>query len=305
MTLKELYDANVNIMQYFREKNNVENNTLNSILTSYDLQAGSYIQNWEENGMGDNYHINGERVELSSKDFKDKFSVCLAERLNRYDFSTVLEAGAGEATTLNFVAEKLNNKNAKFYGFDLAPSRVMQAQRFMSAQHNEADLIAANLFQTPYPDNAFDIIYTVHALEPNTNKVKEIVEELYRITNKYLVLVEPSYELGNEATRANIDKHKYIKNLKATIDNLGYKILEYELFPVGTYANQPAIMVIEKNGKAENSKAVNYVCPVCHKELISRDGNYFCEDCMVVYPVLKNVPLLTKENAILFTQYLD
>ena len=36
MSLKDLYDKNVNIMEYFRERENTSNNTLNSIMTSYD-----------------------------------------------------------------------------------------------------------------------------------------------------------------------------------------------------------------------------------------------------------------------------
>lgn len=306
MTLKELYDNNVNIMQYFREKNSTENNTLNSILTSYDLQAGSYIKDYEDDNISDNYHINNKRVSLKSKEFKEKFVCAIKEVFDKFDYSTVLEAGVGEATTLNFVIEKCS-KNAKYYGFDLAPSRIMQGQRFLEKYKNNADLIVGNLFETPFQDNSFDIVYTVHALEPNTDKAKDIIQELYRITNKYLILIEPCYELGNEATKNNIDKHKYIKNLKSITENLGYKIIEYKLFPIGTYANQPQLLIIEKDKNAQNKKDVQYVCPICHNHLKSNGGGsgYFCKECLVVYPTIKNVPLLTKENAILFTQYLD
>ena len=48
MTLKELYDNNVNIMNYFREKDGLNNNSVNAILVSYELQACSYIKDWEK-----------------------------------------------------------------------------------------------------------------------------------------------------------------------------------------------------------------------------------------------------------------
>ena len=304
MSLKELYDQNVNIMQYFREKNDTSLNSLTSILVSYDLQAGSYIKGYEANGISDNIHINGERVSLTAKEYKEKFCSAIRDVFDNFDFSTILEAGVGEATTLNFVIEKLK-KDVKFYGFDLAPSRVMHGQRFIKKYGNEAELVVGNLYQTPYEDNAFDIVYTVHALEPNTDKAKDIVQELYRITNKYLVLIEPCYELGNEATRNNIDKHKYIKNLKKIVDDLNYKIIEYKLFPVGTYSNQPQLLVIEKNKDAQNKKEVNYICPICKNKLVTAKDGHFCKECLVLYPLIKDVPLLTKENALLFTQYLD
>lgn len=44
MSLKDLYNQNVNIMEYFRKTNNTDKNSINAILASYDLQAGSYIK---------------------------------------------------------------------------------------------------------------------------------------------------------------------------------------------------------------------------------------------------------------------
>ena len=47
--LKKLYDKNINIMQYLRDKTNSKENNSAAILTSYDMQAGSYVKNFEEN----------------------------------------------------------------------------------------------------------------------------------------------------------------------------------------------------------------------------------------------------------------
>lgn len=304
MSLKELYDQNINIMQYFRDRNNISSNTLSAILASYDLQAGSYIKGYEDNQISNNYHINGERVSLTAKEYKEKFCSSIRDIFNNFDFSTVLEAGVGEATTLNFVIDKLK-KNVKFYGFDLSPSRVVQGQKFLKKHNNKAELVVGNLYQTPYENGAFDIVYTVHAVEPNTDKAKDIIQELYRITNKYLILIEPCYELGNEATRNNIDKHKYIKNLKKVIEDLGYTIIEYKLFPIGTYSNQPQLLIVEKNKSSQNKNSVDYVCPICKNKLIKTNEGHFCKECLVLYPTIKNIPLLTQGHAVLFTQYLD
>lgn len=304
MNIKELYDNDVNIMQYYRDKVNIAENTTDSILMSYDLQAGSYIDSYIKNKISDNYHENGKRVELSCQEASKKFCKFIASEIKKFDFTTILEAGVGEATSLNLIADNFDSSSVKFSGFDLAPSRIMHAKGFLKTNNKKADLIVANLLKTPYEDNAFDIVYTIHAIEPNTLNCEKILKELYRITNKYLILVEPSFELGNQATKENIEKHKYIKNLSESVHNLGYKIIKYELCPVGTYSNQPAIMIIEKNGSAKSKDNVKYACPICHKELIY-DGNYFCNECFRVFPEIKNIPLLTEESSIVFTQYLN
>lgn len=81
-TLKELYDNNVNIMQYLRDKKNFNENDSTAILTSYDMQAGSYVKNIEENKIGTYY--NGSKKELSAKEYqKIKFDF-IAQKFNEY-----------------------------------------------------------------------------------------------------------------------------------------------------------------------------------------------------------------------------
>ena len=39
--IKELFDSGANVMEYFREINKSQNNSIEAIKVSYDLQAGS------------------------------------------------------------------------------------------------------------------------------------------------------------------------------------------------------------------------------------------------------------------------
>lgn len=46
MTLKELYDNKVNIMEYLRNNENIDYNDKDIIKCSYDMQAGSYVNGY-------------------------------------------------------------------------------------------------------------------------------------------------------------------------------------------------------------------------------------------------------------------
>ena len=303
--LKELYDSGINIMEYIRKQNSTDENSVNAILASYDMQAGSYINAVLDESLSDKYHINSVRTPMSRAKYTELFTNELAKEIDNYNYQSVLEAGVGEATTFSFLVKKLKNKDSIAKGFDISPSRIKVAKEFAQSQKvSDAELFVGDLQKIPFKDNSFDIVYTVHAVEPNTNNEKTIVEELYRVANKYLILVEPSYELGNAETKANIENHKYIRNLKKTVDELGYKILKHELFPIGTYTNQPAIFVIEKQSNQIFSDKVGFACPVCKSDLKTHEGNYFCSDCNLVYPVLSGIPILDASRAIFFSKYI-
>lgn len=62
------------------------------------------------------------------------------------------------------------------------------------AMFKKINLFVADMFKMPIADDAVDVVYTVHSMEPNGGREEELLDELYRITGKYLILVEPDYE---------------------------------------------------------------------------------------------------------------
>ena len=85
--IRDVYSRGENIMRYL---NADSYNSKESILISYDFQAGSYI---------DNYHKNLDSVNL----YTDQLANCISG-LGRFD--SILEAGVGEATTFRQVLKK-------------------------------------------------------------------------------------------------------------------------------------------------------------------------------------------------------
>lgn len=194
-------------------------------------------------------------------------------------------------------------------GFDISLSRIMYASKFAKDNGTEdLHLSTGNLFNIPFADSSIDCVLTVHAIEPNTGREEEALKELYRIAARYIVMFEPDYEPGNDATKANIAKYCYIKNLAGTAKKLGMNIIEHKLCDIMGVNNNRSVIIIAKNPPPEY-KISNFEdtlpCPSCHNKLMSHEANLYCKECGLIYPVIEGLPVLMKENAILCSKYLE
>lgn len=308
--LKDLYKEKINIMQYFRE-NGVEENTnsLDAILVSYDYQAGSYTANYNNKTIVKNTYLqNGEYVDMTAGEYIQTAAKAVAKSINTLSFSSLLEVGMGEATTVCDILKDLPEEKQYWAGgIELSLSRLLYARKFEEQKgisgFNQA---VGDMFSLPFEDNSIDLIFTYYCIAENRGKEEEAINEMLRVANKYVVLIEPSYELGNEETKERIDKMCYIKNLMNTLEKVDAKVLEHRLFDIFTYNTNSAITILEKKHSINKStKKIDYACPICKKSLIRHKENLFCEDCYNIYPVIDGIPLLTSNNAILCSKYTE
>lgn len=317
--IKKMYDENKNIMEFFRNINNTTANSSDSILYSYDIQTGSYIKKYLESFENNTLYMdvihNGLECKLSKNEYFKLQSHYINSIFQSLDFSSFLDAGTGECSTLyNIFSNNLTFwKTKKIYAADISLSRVLYGKRFIDTLKEKINVnfFTGNLLNIPLSDSSIDVVFTNHAIEPNTDKEKEILQELYRIANKYLVLIEPSYSLGNEETKNNIDKHKYIKNLYNSAKELNYNIIDYRLHNISFFTNNSEIIIIKKTDVKDNEESSNiteeniYSCPVCKNKLIYHNNNYFCNNCFLLYPVINDIPILNKNNGILCSKYME
>ena len=144
-----------------------------------------------------------------------------------------------------------------------------------------------------------------HAIEPNFRQT-EALAELYRVCARWLVLFEPSYELGSEATRKHIEEHGYCRNLAGAARELGLDVVEHRLLDfTHTSNNQTGVLVIRKPATESRTPPVQFGCPVCRSPLTSLRGHFFCPECLLVFPVLDGIPCLLPGNGILASKYPD
>lgn len=294
--IKQIYDNGENIMEYLKKaSDNSSINSVEDIMISYDFQAGSYYNNYKNNLY----------------DY-EKYHTCIADVIKSYiDYSkpcVLMEAGIGEATTLGPVLNQLNTDTLRqVYGFDISWSRIKYAEKFLNetVDFSKIQLFVGDMFNIPVKDNSIDILYTVHAIEPNGGKEKEILEELYRATAKYLILFEPAYELADETAQVRMKQHGYVTELYKTALDLGYEILEYRLLETCLNPQNPTgVMVIRKSGHSDIKVPDNALCdPISGEELCINEHEAYCKSSMLMYPVILNIPCLLKSNAIIGTKY--
>lgn len=289
--LQTLYKQGKNITQLLREEQGIDHNTNEIIEIAYDLQTGSYLEALKDK--------NFEKLKSDYSSELAKIILSLCKPIS------ILEAGVGEGTTLSGVISALKKEaDFKSYGFDLSWSRVAYAKRWLESKNiSDVTLCTGNLLNIPFSDNSIDLVYTSHSVEPNGGKEKPILEELYRVARKYLVLLEPGYEFANEGGRQRMDMHGYCKNIKGISEFLGYNILKHEIFPYTSNPLNPTVITIIENIDSKGAADDILACPRFKTRLEEIDGMLFSPEALVIYPVLANIPCLKVENGILASKY--
>ncbi len=290
--IKDLYEKeDINIIQYLKSTCNQKDNDLMDILISYDFQAGSYTEEY--------YKIREKRkkyLERLSNIINDIGDSC----------NSILECGVGEATVLIPLLNQINCCFEFCGGFDISWSRVKFAQKFADSEYSgnsKISLVVGDMFNIPCADNSYDIVFTRQALEPNRGKEKELLNELYRVTNKYLILIEPAYELASEKARKRMDEHGYIQNLYSSAMELDLKVTKWELYGINEVELNPVgLMIIEKNPDAISAKG-GWNCPLTKAAMTQYNDSFYSKDSLLAYPILEGVPLLTIGNAVVATRF--
>lgn len=292
--LKERYEQGQNISALLRAESHSGHNTPQIIETAYDLQAGSYVASMEDPSFVQHKKVYCEEVA------KTILSLCASPL-------SVLEAGVGEATTFAGVLSNLP-PGTKSYGFDLSWSRIAYARKWLEKNGLKATaLCTGDLFNMPFADGSVDVVYTSHSIEPNGGSEEPILKELYRVARKYVVLLEPGYELAGEEARKRMESHGYCRDLVGTSEGLGYDVVLHKLFPYSANPLNPtALTIIRKAPRAtEAPDSAVLACPRYKTPLVARDGGYFSVEGLVVYPTIGGIPCLRMENGIFASKYLD
>lgn len=301
LAAREAYAKGENVTELLRRQKNVDANTPEIIETAYDLQAGTYIE-----------AVNNDPAQSIA------YAQEIAAVLDRHVSPTgsLLDIGTGELTTLSLMSGALVVKPAKLYAFDISWSRIHKglayAKENMGAAYGKLTPFVADIGAMPLLDKSINITTSSHALEPNGGRLKELMIELFRVTIDKLVLFEPCYEINTDAGKARMDRLGYIKNLDAIVAELGGKIVEKiqiknivnPLNPtVGFVITPPPCIAPSVIGNASPDSV--FSLPGAHFPLRKIDDFFFSNETGLCFPILKNIPILKMQTAILASALCD
>jgi hypothetical protein len=279
-----------NLMALLRQQHGSNINTEEFIEASYDLRAGLDIESME-----DRAHATYVRDSAGE----------IARLLQQYGQpSSLLEAGVGEAATLSYVLKSYSHESLDVHGFDLCWSRILRAKQWLAKEGvRGVSLCTGSLTRIPYADNSFDVVYTNESIGENTEHEATILTELYRVASRFLILLEPAFELASAEAQARMLQHGYCRDLAGHAQRLGMKVLEYKLIPfVDNPLNPIGSIVIEKD-PGRPPATPSYRCPKYHALLVKHNTVYYSSDSFTVYPIVADIPCLRAENAIIATLY--
>jgi SAM-dependent methyltransferase len=291
--MRTAYFAGGNAMEWCRDhlratEDGALGNDPVATLVAYDLQAGSYIA-----------------LAKATPETNERWCTQLARLLDgvAQEGDSLLEIGVGEATTLAGVIQKIAVTPRVALGCDLSWSRVDAGNQWLAENRSQASLFVADLFNVPLADGSIDVVYSSHSLEPNRGREKEAMQECLRVARKAVVLVEPIYELASADAQARMRHHGYVENLRETAEQLGAGVLDYRLLDYSPNPLNPSgVLCLGKAGQAERGapgeKDPAWQCPTTGASLVAGDEFFFAPEVGLAYPVLRGVPMLRSEHAI-------
>jgi ubiquinone/menaquinone biosynthesis C-methylase UbiE len=274
--LKKLYLNKTNINQYLRKKTNLSE--IEIIKLSYDIQSGSYIKNY-------NY-------------FKSKKILSqVIKEINSTNYKSLMDFGCGELTNFYTLIDNIKTKNKLFVAYDLSFSRILIGKNFLKKKNKKIQLklFSNNSIKIPLPDNSIDVVTSCYALEPNKNNAYKILKELWRISKKKLILLEPNNKLGDELIKKRFKENNYILNLEKKIKKITsrYKIINCEFN--GNSSNPASIYILEKNSNKSNK--FNFLNPENNNDILKKKLNFYSsEKTGQIFPIVDDIVIFNKNE---------
>ncbi len=284
--LENLKKTKVNYFLFLKKNTNFSDEIINQI--SYGFQAGSYI---------DFYNYQKKRKEFPVYYYDDIYSKIENYIQNNY---SILEAGVGEGTFLYELILRVKKKYKKidYFACDYSFSRLLACKNFLSKKKVDTNLFLSKMDKMAIKENSLDIIITHHSIEPNRGKEKDIIQHFLNISNKYVFLFEPIYELNPKKNKIRMDKYRYAKNLYNVCKKLDCEIIEYGLLDVSLNPkNLTGLIVLKKKKSKKNN--IKFKCLHTNNTLSEKKDFLYNDRSGIIYPKIKELPILLEDKAII------
>ena len=287
---EQLFSRGINVNQYLRE-HHPELGEDAIIRLSYDTQAGSYSKELSEKNKV--YFEYGNAI-------VERLSPCFNKS------HSILDAGCGELTGSYQLIDAASD--LKYVGIDGSFSRLLAGKKFLRNQGisstSHLDLVASSLTNIPLGSSSIDIVFTSHAIEPNSLNSSTIIAELARVSNHYVALFEPCYEDATDEMKAHMDKHNYARGIRKCCEANGLELVDIDRnFPcIEPILNKTTFMLFKK-GQSDSSNSLGsyqFITPDTNRYELDEleSSTLLCRENDTMYPSLNGVRLINQNNAI-------
>lgn len=96
-------------------------------------------------------------------------------------------------------------------------------------------------------------------------------------------------------------KHRYVRGLKKTAEDLEAEVLDYRLLEYcANPLNPSGVLMLGKRQqeKDDRTESIKWICPLTGAPLSDHGDLWFAREVGIAYPVLRGIPMLRPEHAI-------
>ena len=295
------YKDKRNVTDALKERLKIDYNTPEIISLAYDLQAGTYSEK-----AATNTKFYAERA--------DEIVQFAGAKLGT--FNSILDVGTGELTMYSRLLQRLilGRGGVKAFATDISWSRLdvgLNSTRDLLPKNLDFKCAVADTEFLPFATKSIDIVISDHSLEPNGARINDVMREIFRCARNLCVFTEPSNDLQTEEGLKRMKRLGYIFNLEKTIEQLGGKVIATKNL-VHNYneLNKAKILLVEPplipNKKTILIHSVTDFCyPSSDYLLQKKDAFMYFQGAGILFPIVKGIPILLKEKAILASKFND
>jgi SAM-dependent methyltransferase len=230
---------------------------------------------------------------------KPYYGRCLSGLYKLFNLNSILEVGAGELVTLDDLLIKIKKKPKEIGAIDISLKRLADGKKIFSKTNRKINFLArADASQLPFPDNSFEMVYTVHVIEQVPDLYLKIVKELVRVSSNIIILIEPSYEFGSNSSKKNIFKKGYTQIKNSDFSGLNCKLIYRDIMELRTYINGSEIVILKKNKIKKNKCKTEFVCPNTHESLFRKGKLLSNKSKTINFPIENSISKLCPQDKI-------
>lgn len=160
--------------------------------------------------------------------------------------------------------------------------------------------------ELPLADSTVDVVFTSHALKPNHGREYLLLKELLRVSRRYLLLFEPSWENADQSIRARMEQHGYVRDLPVHIQSAGGRLVSVEPLANPLNPMNPIFCYVVESIEKPNQQTCSepgFQCPRSGYTL-QRQVSYWWSWSMHggwAYPEIDGIPCLRKKHGVLMS----